>query len=80
MAGLRFILRVLPLVFWPLPAIDFIGYSGWHYCGVALGVPFCINSFESGARLHHAASTSSAGARNALRGCVADEIVAGGLG
>jgi hypothetical protein len=36
MAGLRFILRVLPLVFWPLQTIDFIGYSACLICGVGL--------------------------------------------
>jgi hypothetical protein len=39
-AGLRFKLRVLPLVFWPLQPIDFIGYSARLICGVAPRVQF----------------------------------------
>jgi hypothetical protein len=36
--------------FWPLQAIDFIAYSDWDYCGVALGST-SINSCERGVRL-----------------------------
>jgi hypothetical protein len=45
--GFGWQLRALPLVFegptpgfWPLQPIEFIGYSSWHYCGMALGSTF----------------------------------------
>jgi hypothetical protein len=38
-----------PTGFRPLQAIDFIGYSGWHYCGVALGHP-CMACWAVGRR------------------------------